>query len=168
MINITKVVHYNVKDILRTISDIESYPKFIFWCKEIKILSRDKFNIIADVQANIGMISTSYRSHIKIDDYTDNNSDNRYASIAVIANDDGPFKYMQTLWIITELDYNTTEVNFSMNFKFKNIIKNTLSKFLIKSIVKNTISSFVDYISTSLKKKSKSTLQTIKKPEIDK
>jgi coenzyme Q-binding protein COQ10 len=42
-----KILYYSAKDLFDIVLDIESYPYFIPWCTNARIISKEKDNIIA-------------------------------------------------------------------------------------------------------------------------
>lgn len=157
MVNINRRAQFNIKDLLFIITEIEHYPEFIPWCKVIDIIHKDHDRIVADVQAGFGMIRAAYRSEVVIEDCTGESRQhsgiNRYASVTAKANEGGPFEYMETRWILNELDDNLTEINFWMNFKFKSVIKQKMANLFLKDITTLTIDAFLNRTEQLLAKK---------------
>ena len=100
--------------------DIETYPKFVPWCLNGKIHSKndkgDKVEIIADLTIGKSFFNETYKSFVIYDKSSD--------SIHV-TNIDGPLKYLENKWFFRQKGENS-EINFHVNFELKNKILNML------------------------------------------
>ena len=44
-----EIIDHTAKDLFKIVLDIEKYPEFIPWCKNVKIKSKSKNRILADM-----------------------------------------------------------------------------------------------------------------------
>ena len=119
------------QELYEIVLDIESYPQFLAWCREARIISQDKHQIIGELVIQFKGFSEKYQSRIipKIQ------GENYIIEVDAIS---GPFKYLKNTWQISKEDYGS-RVEFFIDFKLKSILLDKLMEiFFYKAVEKMT------------------------------
>jgi len=118
--SIKKEIPCSKKNLIKMVLDIEKYPKFVPWCLNGKIHSKndkgDKVEIVADLTIGKSFFNDTYKSFVIYDKSSD--------SIHV-TNIDGPLKYLENKWFFKQKGENS-EIDFHVDFELKNKILNML------------------------------------------
>ena len=118
--SIKKEISCSKKNLIKMVLDIEKYPKFVPWCLNGKIHSKndkgDKVEIVADLTIGKSFFNDTYKSFVIYDKSSD--------SIHV-TNIDGPLKYLENKWFFKQKGENS-EIDFHVDFELKNKILNML------------------------------------------
>lgn len=99
------------------VADIEKYPEFLTLCEDLKIIKQGDTNpegvetLEADMTVGYKAIREVFRSKVTLDPAQKNIS---------TENINGPFKYMRNSWRFVSLNENSTDIHFSIEYKFKN------------------------------------------------
>ena len=112
----TKFLPYTPTQLFTLIADVERYPEFIPWCSALRIVERrqEEGNEIleAEMMVSFQMFREKFRSRVKLDEA---------AKAIDISYIDGPFKYLDSLWVCKPAD-GGCDIDFSVDFAFKNFI----------------------------------------------
>lgn len=107
-------VNHSARNIFDLVADVESYPKFLPMCSALVVRSRRKIDqrerIVADMSVAYKIISETFTSQVTL------NPDDLVIDVQYI---DGPFRYLENRWSFKELDNQTSEINFSIDYEFK-------------------------------------------------
>ena len=100
--------------------DIEKYPKFVPWCLNGKIHSKndkgDKVEIIADLTIGKSFFNETYKSFVIYEKSLD---------LINVTNVEGPLEHLVNKWYFKQKGKNS-EVDFHVDFELKNKILNML------------------------------------------
>lgn len=133
-----KIVKFSAQQMYNLVADIDSYHQFLPWCNNSKIIEiseidHSKKKLLADLEIGYKDLVYTYRSHVIIDD--------KEMSIKVDFVH-GPFKNLENRWNFSDLDENSCEIDFFIDFElnigFFNIL---ISKFFDKAF-KKMVNSF--------------------------
>ena len=114
------------------VNDVESYPLFLPWCREAKLLSSDVDRLEASLTLAAGKIHQTFSTA---------NSMVPGRSI-VIRLLDGPFKYMNGNWQFDPEGEKSCRITLRMEFEFKNrLMKLALDK-MFGHVVNTLIDAF--------------------------
>jgi len=129
----TTVVPYTSDEMYVLVNDIESYPIFLPWCTEAKILSQQDDNLTAKLSLALGKIKQSFTTENTM-------QDGSRIDMKLI---EGPFKHLSGYWRFILEDDHSCHIHLHMNYEFKSkIIKHTLGKaFYI--VIDTLVDSFV-------------------------
>ena len=108
----TNIVPYSTVKMYALVNDIESYPNFLTWCSDAKILSQQEDRLSATLSLSIGSISQSFT--------TQNTMQSGKQIIIQLV--EGPFKHLYGRWLFSPHNENSSQVALEMNFEFKNKI----------------------------------------------
>jgi len=129
----TTVVPYTSDEMYVLVNDIESYPIFLPWCSEAKILSQHGKNLTASLSLALGKIKQSFTTENTM-------HDGSRIDIRLV---EGPFKHLTGYWRFTQEGDQSCHIHLHMHFEFKNkIIKHTLGKVFYK-VMDSLVESFV-------------------------
>lgn len=111
-INQRKNLSYSAKNIYDLVIDIEKYPQFLPWCKDAKIVEKlSGNNLHADLLINFKGFLKKYRSDV----LSKNENGTYFVDVHAI---EGPFKKLNSHWIIRQIDEKNCEVEFFVDFEF--------------------------------------------------
>lgn len=106
---------YSAQQMYDLVGDVASYPKFLPWCSAARIRSRTpqgSFEVMeADLVISFKVFRERFGSRVTLW-AEERKIDTEYL--------DGPFKYMKSRWIFNELPDGRCEVDFFVDFEFKN------------------------------------------------
>ena len=129
----TTVVPYTSDEMYVLVNDIESYPIFLPWCTEAKILSQQEDNLTAKLSMALGKIKQSFTTENTM-------QDGSRIDIQLV---EGPFKHLSGYWRFIQEDEQSCHIHLHMHFEFKNkIIKHTIGKAFYK-VMDTLVDSFV-------------------------
>ena len=127
------IINHPAKSIYEIVLDIEKYPEFIPWCSTVRIRSKTKKNIIADLLVNYKYFQKTFTSDVRFD------SNNLIINIIYI---EGPLKNLQNQWKFEKVEDKKTKVHFKIKFKFKNVIYQKITELFFDLIENKMIQSF--------------------------
>ena len=136
-ITIEKIVPFSAKEMFDLIMDVESYPEFLPWCKDAKIIEthKDK-DIIADLYINFKAIHKKYTSKIVINHISKNECEVFVRAI------EGPFKKLETYWHFKNLNNQESKIYFDIDFEFRSKILSSMLNFIFKKAKMKMVESF--------------------------
>jgi coenzyme Q-binding protein COQ10 len=110
-------VSHSAEDMFALVADIEQYPQFVPMCQKLVIRSRrekgDRVRLLADMSVAYKFISESFTSQVTL------NKPKLEIDVEYI---DGPFSYLENQWRFVELEHNTCEIHFLIDYEFKSKI----------------------------------------------
>lgn len=106
----TRRMAYSAEQMFDLVADVERYPEFLPWVVATRIRSNSDTVMIADMVVGFKAISEKFTSQVEKD---------RPQTIRV-QYVDGPLRNLDNRWQFRSLDANSCEVDFSVEFAFKN------------------------------------------------
>ncbi|WBU64909.1 type II toxin-antitoxin system RatA family toxin [Paracoccus aerodenitrificans] len=114
----TRKLPYTARQMYDLVADVERYPEFLPWNTAARIRSRDEQGdgsevIAADLVISFKVFRERFGSRVTLwpDDMK---IDTQYL--------DGPFKYLRSGWSFRDLEGGGSEVDFFVDFEFRNVI----------------------------------------------
>jgi coenzyme Q-binding protein COQ10 len=109
-------VRHSAADMFDLVADMEKYPRFVPLCEAVRIKSRAAKGdgiavIISDMTVAYKFIRQTYASRVTLD---------RPGLKIVVEYLDGPFSHMQNRWTFHPTGENTCDVEFYIDYEFKN------------------------------------------------
>ncbi len=96
------------------IADVEHYPQFLPLCEALVIKSREERNgrtiLIADMTVAYKFVRETYGSRVMLDEKR------KRVFVEAIS---GPFRKLDNRWTIREVDENSCDVEFYIDYEFK-------------------------------------------------
>lgn len=123
------ILPFRDKDLFALVLDVESYPEFLPWCSEVKLVEKGDGYIIADMKIKFSAFAEEYRSEVRF-------QDERIYKVEVKAIS-GPFAYLTNCWNFHNLNNNFTRVDFFIDFDMKSfLLSQAVAIFFKKATVK--------------------------------
>ena len=131
-----RVLPYSAKEIYDLVMDIEKYPEFLPWCKQVKItdIISDK-NLHADLLINFKSFFEKYSSNVE-----HQKTENGYEVNVVETK--GPFKFLVNRWKIREVESKKCEVEFFIEFEFNSIFLTKMIGAIFEKAAEKMIEAF--------------------------
>ena len=96
-----RYLKYTSEQMFKLVADIESYPSFIPWCREVNTTSRNRDEVKqceileADMRVSFKVFSETFSSKISLDQL-DGEINVEYLT--------GPFKHLTNRWVFTNTE----------------------------------------------------------------
>ena len=129
-------LRHSAIDLYNIVLNIEKYPDFLPWCKNIIISDRKKNLIIANM-------SVSYK-FFPIQEFTSEVEYNSRKKIIKTRYVKGPLKDLYTSWEFIELNKNEKKIIFIVKFEFKNFLHQKIAELFFPLIEVKMIESFIE------------------------
>lgn len=134
-----KHVPYTPDQIFALVIDVPSYPEFLPWCTDTRVLSREsgegKDVLTADLIVAFKAFRESFRSRVTSDPTT------RQIDIDYIK---GPFKYLHNRWRFENAPQGGCIIDFHIEFEFKSKVLQVLISSVFELAVKKMVKAFED------------------------
>jgi coenzyme Q-binding protein COQ10 len=132
-----KTMPYTAQQMYDLVGDVQSYPKFLPWNAAARIRSRDDMGdhevMLADLVISFKVFREKFGSKVVLWP-ADKKIDTEYL--------DGPFKYMKSWWQFRDLDDGSCEVEFFVDFEFKNAILQSVIGVVFNEAMRRVVSAF--------------------------
>ncbi len=110
----TRRVWHSAQNMYELVRDVEQYPQFLPLCEALVVKSREERNgkeiLIADMTVAYKFVRETYGSRVVLDDRR------RRVFVEAIS---GPFQRLDNRWTIREVDENSCDVEFYIDYEFK-------------------------------------------------
>jgi coenzyme Q-binding protein COQ10 len=127
----TKVLPYTPEQLFELVADVAKYPEFLPWCTASRIRSRDGDVFFADLVIGFKMVRERFTSKVRL---------TRPDRIDVTYTD-GPFRHLNNHWLFKPHPKGT-EIDFYVDFEFRNRMLQALIGALFGEAVKLMVSAF--------------------------
>lgn len=127
-----KILPYSAEQLFNVVADVESYPHFLPWAVKSSVFNQGENQFDAELIIGYKLIQTSYTSRVHLTPF-------KRIDIDYI---NGPFEYLENYWLFNPLDDHQTEIEFFINFHFKNIFFQKIAERLFVESVKLMTGSF--------------------------
>ena len=127
-----RVLPYTPEQLFNLVADVERYPEFLPWCLAAKVRRREGKTIHADLVIGFRMVRERFTS--KVDLSPPDRIDVAYA--------EGPFKHLNNHWIFEPAADGACEIDFYVNFEFRNRVLQKLIEMLFHEAVRRMVSAF--------------------------
>ena len=133
-----KLLPYTAAQMYDLVADVESYPKFLPWNSAARIRSRKNMGnhevMEADLVISFKVFRERFGSRVTL-----------WPEAKKINTEylDGPFKYLHSNWMFTDME-GGCEVDFFVDFEFKNIILQKLIGVVFGEAMRRTMRAFED------------------------
>ncbi|WP_372423366.1 type II toxin-antitoxin system RatA family toxin [Salinarimonas chemoclinalis] len=112
----TRRVRHSPEEMFALVADVEQYPKFVPLCEDLKVRRKVQSGegvetLVADMTVGYKRIRESFTSRVTLDPAR-NRIDVEYVN--------GPFRYMENRWTFKPAGEGTCDVEFYINYEFKN------------------------------------------------
>lgn len=101
---------YSAAQMYALVDDIESYPKFLPWCKDARVFSRSAAEVQAEIYIAYGALNKSFSTTNRL----------QQGKIIEMRLADGPFQQLEGFWSFVELNNSGCKISLELDFKFSN------------------------------------------------
>ena len=123
----TRILPYKPEQMFDLVADVARYPEFLPWCIASRITLRDGNVFYADLVIGYKMVREKFGSRV-----TALRPDHIHVEYL-----EGPMKHLSNHWRFKELPDGTCEINFFVDFEFKNpFFQNLMGVFFDKVVAK--------------------------------
>ena len=105
-----KVLPYAAKTLYDAVADVRSYPDFLPGCQSAEILEEGEGFLRAELTIGYSIFKEKYTSRVLL---------SPHEKVEVVY-EEGPFKYLENYWVFTPVSEAETEVEFFIDFAFRN------------------------------------------------
>jgi ribosome-associated toxin RatA of RatAB toxin-antitoxin module len=102
------LVPYSAEQMYDLVNDIESYPKFLPWCADVQLLSKNRESLVATIVVSKGALKQAFTTLNAMEE-------GQRIEMNLV---EGPFKRFKGLWRFDPLEAKGCEVSFHLNFEF--------------------------------------------------
>ena len=121
-----------VDQVFKTLSDVEEYKTFIPYCIDSKIIEEQSDYSLVTLNLEFFGIQTSFTTKNVI-------KKNESIEMDLI---EGPFEKFKSSWRLQEVDQQTTNLSFVMNYQMRNKILEMAFKNNLKSVSESIVRAF--------------------------
>ena len=128
------IINHRAEDLYKIVLDIEKYPEYIPWCKNIIIRKRFNNEMLADMIVSYRyFLSQTFTSHVKFD---------RNKLLINTNYIKGPLKDLTTDWLFKKLEIRKTKIIFIIRFEFQRLVHQKMAELFFGLIENKMIDSF--------------------------
>jgi coenzyme Q-binding protein COQ10 len=128
-----RILPYTPDQLFDLVSDIESYPKFLPWCTDARILKNTGDHILAELTIGYKMLRERFVSNVHL------NRETRTISVTYVS---GPLKALKNEWSFEPKGKKKTCVHFFVHFEFSNPIMAAMMNMFFNVAFVQMVSSF--------------------------
>ena len=126
------IVEHSAGKIYALVEDVESYPRFLPWCVEAKVLERAASTTRATLTAGVKGLRQSFTTR----------NENRPGEAIDMHLVEGPFKQFAAAWRFTPLEGSACRIDFSLEYEFSSRMLAKLLEPLFDRIADTMVSAF--------------------------
>ncbi|CAG9585304.1 unnamed protein product [Danaus chrysippus] len=135
-----QLVGYTMEQMFEVVSDVESYYKFVPWCKRSIVLSKTTDQLKADLIVGFPPINESYTSNVTfVKPYL----------VKAECMDGRLFHYLLTLWRFSpglKREQQSCVVDFQITFEFKSTFHSHLSNLFFDQVARQMEGAFINEV----------------------
>ncbi len=126
---------YRAEDMFALVAEVERYPEFLPWCVGARVRQRSEAEIVADLLIGFRMFRERFTSRVHLD---------RPGLRIDVAYSEGPFRFLRNHWDFIETGPRACEVDFFVEFEFRNRILQKAIESLFSEAVRRMVQAFED------------------------
>ena len=127
-----KIEPYSAAQMYQLVNDVLSYPQFLPWCKNTRIVSQTEGEMIAAIEIAKGPLNKWFETRNFL-------FENHRIELTLHS---GPFKKLQGFWEFIPIDEQKCEISFELNFEFSFGPLALLAEPIFHGITANMIEAF--------------------------
>jgi coenzyme Q-binding protein COQ10 len=128
--------HHDCARLFAVAVDIESYPRFIPWCRLARIRRRDGNRLEVDNLFGAGPVQARFRSHAEFD------PPNRLD----ITSRDGPFRHFRLTWRFIALQTDGCRVEADYHMELRSSLLQSLARLSLPEIERRVVQRFKERV----------------------
>ncbi|HWS03725.1 MAG TPA: type II toxin-antitoxin system RatA family toxin [Gammaproteobacteria bacterium] len=131
-INKSALVAYTPAEMFALVSDIESYPGFLPWCRSARVIWREGDELKACIEMAKGSVQKAFTTHNR-------QQPNKMIEIRLV---EGPFKQLEGFWRFDPLGDQACKVSLDLEFEFANRMLDMVIGPIFSQIANTLVDSF--------------------------
>jgi coenzyme Q-binding protein COQ10 len=131
-IRVKEILPFSCEQIYQVVVDVESYPKFLPWCSSARVWDRKENQFMAEMTVSFKGIREKFQTLDIIEP-------NKKVEINLKS---GPFQYLASTWSFSPIGEDRTQVEFFIDFRFSNRMKEMIMGPVFTQVSKQMISAF--------------------------
>ena len=126
------IVEHSAAAVYSLVDDIESYPEFLPWCRDAKVLEREPGRTVATLTVGVRGVRQSFTTE----------NANRPGEGIDLRLVEGPFRSFSAVWRFTPLDEHAARIEFSMEYEISNKVLAKVLEPLFDRIADTMVTAF--------------------------
>ncbi|MDH3431268.1 MAG: type II toxin-antitoxin system RatA family toxin [Gammaproteobacteria bacterium] len=126
------LVPYSAVDMYALVEDVDSYPEFLPWCKDVEVHSREGNVVEATLELHRGKISKRFRTRNTM-------YPTRSMDLSLVS---GPFRFLSGGWQFQALGDAGSKVSLAMEFEFDSRILDMMIGAYFEDICNHLVDAF--------------------------
>jgi ribosome-associated toxin RatA of RatAB toxin-antitoxin module len=126
------LVPFSAEQMFRLVNDIESYPRFLPWCRSTRVHARDADEIRATIEISKGPLQKSFTTVNRL-------QHNKMVEMRLV---EGPFRRLDGFWRFDILREDACKVTLDMEFEFSGQWMGRLLGPVFDQIANNLVDAF--------------------------
>ncbi|MDQ2069108.1 type II toxin-antitoxin system RatA family toxin [Natronospira bacteriovora] len=127
------LVPFSAQAMYDLVNDIESYPRFLPWCREARVLSREETEVTASLTLAKGGLRKSFTTRNTMEP-------GRLIDIQLV---DGPFRHLEGEWRFEPLREDASKVKLDMRFDISHSVLDAVLGPIFYQISNSLVDAFV-------------------------
>lgn len=126
------LVFYSAADMYALVNDIESYPRFLPWCRSTQVLSRNDDEVRARIEMHKGGVHKSFTTRNRL-------QKDKMIEIRLL---EGPFLRLEGFWRFQALRSDACKISLDMEFEFASLLLQMAIGPVFKQITHSLVDAF--------------------------
>ena len=126
------LVPYTPAEMFALVSDVESYPQFLPWCKDARVLSRDGDEVRASIHMAKGALDRSFTT-------LNREQKDKMIEIRLV---EGPFRRLEGFWRFDPLGETGCKVSLDLEFEFASRVLSLVATPVFNQIANSLVDAF--------------------------
>ena len=128
----TALVKFSAQQMFDLVNDIESYPQFLPWCSQSRIIKREGNIVEAELSISKGGFQKSFSTRNELDM-------GKEINVSLI---DGPFSHLAGIWQFQPLREDASKILFNLDFELSGRLASLAFGAVFNQICNTMVSSF--------------------------
>jgi ribosome-associated toxin RatA of RatAB toxin-antitoxin module len=128
----TALVKFSAQQMFDLVNDIESYPQFLPWCSQSRIIKREGNIVEAELSISKGGFQKSFSTRNELDM-------GKEITVSLI---DGPFSHLAGIWQFQPLREDASKILFNLDFELSGRLASLAFGAVFNQICNTMVSSF--------------------------
>ena len=128
----TALVKFSAQQMFDLVNDIESYPQFLPWCSQSRIIKREGNIVEAELSISKGGFQKAFSTRNELDM-------GKQMTVSLI---DGPFSHLAGVWHFQPLREDASKILFNLDFELSGKLASLAFGAVFNQICNTMVSSF--------------------------
>jgi ribosome-associated toxin RatA of RatAB toxin-antitoxin module len=128
----TALVKFSAQQMFDLVNDIESYPQFLPWCSQSRIIKREGNIVEAELSISKGGFQKAFSTRNELDM-------GKQMTVSLI---DGPFSHLAGVWQFQPLREDASKILFNLDFELSGKLASLAFGAVFNQICNTMVSSF--------------------------